>query len=318
MIEDIFTFDIHGHIEGTIPAIVKKFKKASSKDVKLGDFAKANLNGAVISVIGDINSFRLIKTNQYAYTLKKINNIKTLLPPNYKLILEKYDFARITKDSKLFLLGIEGCDFIERDIMRIENVYQKGVRLMTLIHFSNNSIGKRCMNFKGKEEKTGEGLSEFGKEVVKKLNSIGIVIDLAHCNENTIFDVTKITSKPVIVSHTGPRSLQDFPRYISDKAIKEIAKSGGIIGLWFFKKGKLGIQNLEQFTQYAKYLKKLIGTKHIAIGTDINGVLENMQGYNNIFDYEKVFQALKDGGFSIDEIENIAGLNFFNVLSKIM
>jgi membrane dipeptidase len=167
--------------------------------------------------------------------------LEKMIPDDFVVIRSTDDFNEkiiSTPDPyfRAFVLGIEGGDFIETDLNRLDEVFNRGVRLMTLVHFSNNTIGHRCMDLEGKENDSSKGLTDFGENVVKKMNTLGMIIDLAHCNEKTANDVIDLSKKPVVASHTGPRALQDFPRYISDDLMLRISENGGVVGIWpFFK-----------------------------------------------------------------------------------
>ncbi|HWP68954.1 MAG TPA: membrane dipeptidase, partial [Rectinemataceae bacterium] len=131
-----------------------------------------------------------------------------------------------------------------------------------------------------------------------------------HADDETINDALAASVAPMICSHTGPRSLQDFPRYLPDDLMLEIARAGGLVGLWPFFSGGRGVPDLRTFAEYAAHCADLIGPDHLAIGSDINGVPGNMAGYRNLFDSAKIITVLSERGFSDQEVAGIAGLNF--------
>lgn len=139
-----------------------------------------------------------------------------------------------------------------------------------------------------------------------------MIIDLAHADEETAFATLDASTSPPICSHTGPRALQEFLRYISDELMKSIAKAGGLIGLWLFYSKKVGIPDLETFGNYAAYCASIVGPEHLSIGSDINGVPGNSSGYRNPFDAPQLLKALAAKGFSAAEIQGIAGGNFLD------
>lgn len=116
-----------------------------------------------------------------------------------------------------------------------------------------------------------------------------MIIDLAHADEKTTLAVLEASTKPPICIHTGPRALQDFPRYISGELMKKIAEAGGLIGLWLFHSKEYGISDFETFGNYAAHCASVVGPAHLSIGTDINGVRGNAAGYQNLFDAPKLF-----------------------------
>ena len=132
-----------------------------------------------------------------------------------------------------------------------------------------------------------------------------------------IFDVIKISNQPVMVSHTGARSIQDFSRYLTDEEIIAISQKGGLIGLWpFYFRGK-GMKDMEDFIAHAKYIKKLVSVENIALETDANGLPGAMKGYKfekNIFNIEK---SLLNAGFDKKETSKIMGDNIIDFLKNI-
>jgi microsomal dipeptidase-like Zn-dependent dipeptidase len=317
IIEDIVYFDIHGHKEKLLPPVLRLLSPGRiPRDVKLSQLKGTGVNGFIVCAIGDPNSFKKNKTDPFKYVIKQLNNIKKTIARAGGVIAATADELEkgIADGKKTFVLGIEGGDFIAEDLTRLSFVYDEGVRVLIPMHYSKNLIGSISFGWRGRivpvEEQTG--LTQFGKELIGYANNLGMIIDLAHADEKTIADVVKITARPVMCSHTGPRSLQDFPRYISDDALKAIAETGGLIGLWpFLYRGK-GMKDLDSFVQFSGYIADLIGVEHLALGTDINGVPGNMKGYENLNDAFILIKTLSERGFNEEELKMIAGGNFLN------
>ncbi len=323
LLEKNFYFDIHGHKEKLLPRFYKIIKLGKvPKDIKLRELKYTNVNGFIVCAIGDPNSFKILKVDPFKSVKFQIKDIKNKILTTGGTLAKSYaDFEQAIKNHRsVFVLGIEGGDFIENNLERLEYVFNEGVRLLVPVHFSRNTLGSIALGFGNRTIPQSEhtGLTELGRKMVKRANDLGMIIDLSHADEKTLFDITEITTKPVICSHTGPRSLQNYPRYISDKAIKKIASTGGVIGMWPFFDGKWGIPNINTFIDYARHLKQLIGPKHLAIGTDINGVPGNMEGYKNLYDSYKIIQALLKAGYTPEEIKSVIGLNFLRVFKEVV
>jgi len=131
------------------------------------------------------------------------------------------------KNQKISLpMGIENGSAIGKEIKNLKVFFDKGIRYITLTHAKNNQI---CDSSYDKERKWG-GLSEFGKKLIYEMNNIGMMIDVSHVSDDAFFDIMKITSKPVIASHSSPRSLTPgFERNVSDEMIKLISENNGVI-----------------------------------------------------------------------------------------
>jgi len=135
------------------------------------------------------------------------------------------DIYRIVdQDKHAILIGMENGYPIGRNINLIKEYYKLGARYITLSHMSNNDI---CDS--STDEPEHDGLSEFGVEVVRKMNNLGIIVDVSHISDDSFYDVIKISRAPVIASHSSVRSLCDHPRNMSDEMIKTLADNGGVI-----------------------------------------------------------------------------------------
>lgn len=317
-----FIFDFHGHKDKFIPKSIRLLNlKHFPKDISAQDMLQTGVNGFIICALGDPNTFSVHKVDSYVSVLKQIEEIKNWIAKAGGVIAKSEEeiFQANSEGKPVFVLGIEGGDFLEGEIYRLDNIYQIGVRVLLPFHYSNNCLGSVCMGWGGKiiPESENIGLSQFGEKVIKRAQELGIFIDLAHASEKAIFKTANISKFPIICSHTGPRFLQDFPRYISKEAIKAIADTGGIVGMWaFYNKGK-GVKDLLVFVDYIKYVADLVGVEYIGIGTDINGVPQNTNGYKNLFDYHKIAYHLLNSGFIKEEVKKIMGDNFLNLLNNI-
>jgi len=325
--------DIHIHSSKMIPFPVKilynfQHRKTLLPPFHLKNMKKIGLNFAIINGIGDPmlnrvyslkNNFQGLK-NQIKKLVKELNKFDNIVYENFESI-EK----GIKEEKPVCFLAIEGADFLENKIDRLQEIYDLGIRGLGLVHFSDNCIGKIntdivTMVVKARIneiEETKGGLSDFGREVVKEMNKLHMEIDLAHASSEMLFDVLKISNHPVLVSHTGARSIQDFSRYLTDEEIIAISQKGGLIGLWpFYFRGK-GMKVMDDFIEHANYLKKLVSVDNIAIGTDANGLPGAMQGYKYEKDIFNIEKSLLNAGFDEKETSKIMGDNIIDFLRKI-
>lgn len=139
----------------------------------------------------------------------------------------KEDIQKNTDNGLIsILLGIENASAIQKDFHLLEDFWNKGVRYITLTHSQDNLAGDSCTG-----QGTWGGLSPFGKELVREMNQMGMLIDLAHSSDNTIKDVLDITSAPVAYTHGCCRALCSHPRNLSDELISGVAETGGVVGM---------------------------------------------------------------------------------------
>ena len=151
-------------------------------------------------------------------------------PNDLMLAYSTSDIRRAKKQKKIAaLMGIEGGHAIEDSLMALRDFYRLGIRYMTLTHNNTNNWADACC-----DTAKHNGLSDFGKEVVREMNRIGMLVDISHVSDKTMSDVLDISTAPVIASHSSARALGDRPRNIPDDLLKRIAKNGGVVMVNFF------------------------------------------------------------------------------------
>jgi membrane dipeptidase len=220
------------------------------------------------------------------------------------------------------LLGVEGADAVGDDVDRVDEWAAQGVRVVTIVHLGDNQIGRTCMPWQRYVtparlpvgRRVDEGLSPFGARVVERMNAVGIVVDLAHADPRTIFDVVDRTTAPVVATHSGARARQNFARFLSDDEVRAIASTGGAVGLWPYNHRGRGVRDTADLIGHARHVAELVGAQHLCIGTDMNGVPGLMEGYRGETDLPVVTDALLADGFTEPEVEGILGRNFLRVL----
>lgn len=166
-------------------------------------------------------------------------------------------------------------------------------------HFFDNEFGGSAHG------ENGAGLTEFGKTAVKRMNELGIFIDLAHSSPAIVDDVLAITSEPVIISHTGVRAVLDSQRNLSDEQIQKIAANGGIIGIAFFDMA-VGTPELPNIIASIKHVRDLVGVQFAALGSDYDG---SVAVPFDITGLPLIVEGLMNAGFSEEEIRAVMGEN---------
>ncbi|MFK5973332.1 MAG: dipeptidase [Flavobacteriaceae bacterium] len=195
-------------------------------------------------------------------------------------------------------LGIEGAHCLEGKLENVQRLYDEGVRMMAPTHFFDNELGGSAHGI------STEGLTDFGKAVIDKMNQLGIIIDLSHVSPKMIDDILDRSTKPVLVSHTGVRGTKDSPRNLSDVHIKRIAALDGLIGIAFFKGAING--EIKDIVEAMKYVRDLVGIRHIALGSDFDGAATTPIDVTGL---PFIVQELMDQGFSKTGIRAIMGEN---------
>lgn len=183
---------------------------------------------------------------------------------------EFQDFLNLRKKNKKHVasfLGAEGGHCLEGNIENVEKLYNMGVRMLGPTHFFDNELGGSAHGIeKG-------GLTDFGKDVIKKMDELNMIIDIAHSSDQIINDIIKLTNSPIISSHTGVDGTCDSPRNLSDKQLRAIANSDGLVGIAFFNEAVCGA-NIPNIVKAMRYTINLIGAEYVALGSDFDGTVD--------------------------------------------
>lgn len=219
------------------------------------------------------------------------------------------DLAKLKKAGKIgAILATEGADFLEQKGERIEAAHAAGIRSIGLVHYHVNDIGdiQTAAPVHG-------GLTDFGREAVKEMNRLGIVIDLAHARFETARDAAELSSQPVLISHSfiADKDIQ-HPRLLSVDHAKLIAETGGLVGAW---PSGVGNSNFTKFIDRVLRLVDLIGVDHVGLGTDMDA------NYRPVFtNYRQLphFPAsLQERGMNDEEIGKVLGGNFMRIFTEV-
>ena len=223
------------------------------------------------------------------------------------------DLKRLKKENKkAIFIGIENGYGLGKDIRNVQKFADMGVTYITLSHNGDNDICDAAVRSK----KEHNGLSEYGKEVVREMNRLGIMVDISHTSEKTSFDVLEISQYPIIASHSSAKTLCDHPRNISDKLMQAIAKKGGVIQVClytaFLKKG--GKATVKDAVNHIDHIVKTVGIDHVGIGSDFDGGggLKDLKAVNEM---PQITIELLRRGYSEEAIAKIWGGNLLRVMN---
>ena len=215
------------------------------------------------------------------------------------------------KGVKSVVKGIENGYAIGLDIDNIDRFRSRGVAYMTLCHNGDNDI---CDSHKGNHEHNG--LSEFGKRVVERMNKVGMMVDLSHASEKSFWDALECSSKPIICSHSSSRALCDHTRNLTDEQMRALAQSGGVAQVCmysgFLKKEEDA--TVEDALRHIMHMIDVMGVDHVGIGSDFDGG-GGIPGLENASWFISLTGRLIAQGLSDQDLSLIWGRNFLNVWS---
>ena len=240
-----------------------------------------------------------------------------------KLVLKASDVpAALDADTPPgAILAIEGGDALKGNPDTVNEFFGLGVRMITLIHYRNNELGDTMKMYRTLYPgPLSNGLTPSGRKVVERMQDLGMVIDVAHANTNTLKQIGEVSSKPLIDSHTNPCAIEDpleCGRSRTWKDMELVAKTGGVICTWPMGYTRGGTARVT-FLDWAKEIlemKKRLGMEHVGLGTDGGGNLPSfIEGYWDICDSPKLVKAMQEVGLTNDEIAAYMGGNVYRVL----
>jgi membrane dipeptidase len=202
----------------------------------LARFKEAGVDVQIFSVWCDGNM-----QNPYQFANREMDTLDAVISRNPDKIVLVRNYAELKKALKqqklAAMFGVEGGHMIESDLTKLDKIYARGARYMTLTWNNSNPWATSAMDETLKKDslsKAHKGLTDFGREVIKRMNTLGIMVDLSHVGEQTFWDAINTTTKPVIVSHSNAYALCPAFRNLKDEQIKAVAKNGGVIDLNFY------------------------------------------------------------------------------------
>ena len=224
-------------------------------------------------------------------------------PDQIELATSARDIRRIVGQHKIAaVLTVEGGHQIDNDLSVLRMYRRMGILSMTLTHFRNNDWADSST-----DKPEHNGLTEFGKQVVREMNSIGMIVDISHVSDKTFYDALEVTTKPVIASHSSCRSLSEVPRNMTDDMLRALARNRGVVGVNF------AASFLNQ--QDADELKKTVSSEN-AMQPNLMGAALDQFAAKEYFDGKEphLGQAtVEDAAACIDHVVKVAGIDHVGI-----
>lgn len=261
-------------------------------------------------------------------------------PNRFLLALKTDDFLTAKQTNRMaVMLNFQNSSMLEGDVDNIDVLYEMGMRCFQLTYNSRNLVGD------GSTERTNAGLSDFGLEVVARMNSLGILVDVSHSGKQTTMDAIHFSEKPIAFTHTMCESLRpEHPRAKEDVALKALADKGGVAGmaaLGYFLGKKPGVETtIETYVDHIDHAVKVMGIDHVGLATDfpVRGIAswatrENwyeprLKNFKPVYDvqwpswipeldgpdrFRNLLPVLDRRGYSTGDMEKLLGLNWMRL-----
>ena len=239
------------------------------------------------------------------YYASKSNGKLTLIRTSGDLA-EFIERRKTDPEQTAALLALEGLQVLENDYANLQLIFDRGYRMGGLTHFFDNEVAGSAHGLKK------GGLTELGKKVVRRMEELGMIIDLAHVSPRAADQVLSMVKRPIVVSHTGVKATCPGPRNLSDEQIRRIAANGGLIGIGYWK-GAICKLDVHSIVRAMSHVKKLVGVDNLALGSDFDG--------STLVPFDTsglalITEGLLQADFTAEEIGKIMGGNTIRVLLK--
>lgn len=233
--------------------------------------------------------------------------------------VQKQSWKKKGKSEILYgILTVEEGGVLNSRMERLDELYDRGIRLMTLTWNYANCIGSPNSRNPAVMK---EGLTEFGINVIEQMNNKGMIIDVSHLSDGGFWDCIRCSRAPIVASHSNARALCRHPRNLSDGMLRALGRKGGVVGVNFYSSflRETGRAQLSDLVLHIRHIFNCAGEDAVALGTDFDGFdpADCPADVDSVLDVEKVLFSLKKAGFTEKQTEKIARENIKRIIGDV-
>ena len=307
--------DAHAHYPGDLSTV--------SEGYTFDAIHNANISATSFAVLGD----RTSGDGPYANALEGIKIVTGFESDGLVKIVRQPSDIPLQPNAEgpiPIILAIEGGNAIGTELKRLDKFYKMGVRMITLVHGTysvsgDNQIGNDMRRHSSSDKNDG-GLTNFGYQVVDRMNRLGMVIDVAHASTQTLLDVASCTRAPIIDSHTSMLppdiTVRNAGRQRLYSDAEAIVETGGVVCTYPLYDPTYSRSTLEDWVEEIKLFKSYFGIRHIGLGTDSGGGVPKMPEWTGIGSVRDLEAAMRSGGLGTFQISAFMSLNFLRVFAR--
>lgn len=318
--ERAFVMDLHNDVLEVISATNFQYDiglRHSTNHTDLPRMKDGGLDAQLFSVWIDPNANSA--GTYYMRGMQYLDSLSAQIKRNAPLmaLTTKADSVlQLTQQGKTVgVLMLEGGHCLQDDIQNLKNFYEKGVRCMTITWNNSTSWAVSASDSRS----ATVGLSDFGKQVIRTMDSLGMIIDISHVGKKTIVDILETSARPIVATHSGCATLRDHSRNLTDDQIRAIAQRGGVIGVVFYPTflSTSSTVSIDTVVKHIDYIKNLVGVDYIALGSDFDGIGTTPVGLEDVSKFPALTNALLRRGYSRSDVRKILGGNFLRVFKSV-
>lgn len=265
---------------------------------------------------------RLLRPHRYARfvlaALETLEHICARESASIALARSPEELSAIVASGRIAaIVAIEGAHALQGDLALLDTFYRHGVRLITLTWNNSNELADAAAD----PNKPHYGLSPLGFKALRRMNELGIIVDISHASAETFADVIDSSRAPVIASHSGVAALCSRTRNLTDDQLRAIARTGGVVGVIFYPvclRDDKENASLSDVLDQLEYVRNLVGSDHVALGSDFDGLMGPAPtGLEDATCFPAITAGLRQRGWSDSDIRKTLGENFLRVWQDI-
>jgi membrane dipeptidase len=277
---------------------------------------------------------KYVSSNQSANrALQMIDTVKQDIiaryPETFQLALTADDILKAHKKHKIAaLMGLEGGHAMEDSPRLLRDYYRLGIRYMTLTHTNTNNWADSSGDMDKQDVAHHNGLTPLGKDIVREMNRLGMMVDISHVADKTFYDALEISQAPLIASHSSARAITNAPRNMTDDMLRALARKGGVVQVNFFcsfinQKPADAPKNaqvhayLTDVVAHIDHIRQVAGIDAIGIGSDFDGISCAPEGLEDVSKFPNLTRALLEKGYTSSDIKKIYGGNTLRLMRQV-
>ena len=316
LLDEVLSVDLHAH-PALIPSLASTSVSGHGKAIASGKvgalFLAAVADSPVLALRpnGGVYAFRQPQAGElFASTWRQLDFLTRSEPQlGLRPVLSGRDLgATAAAHGRGAILAVEGCDFLEGRIERVQAAYDRGVRSLQLVHYRVSELGDIQT-----EKAVHNGLTPFGRDVVREMNRLRMLIDLAHATFDVVKGAVEVSDQPMLISHTNIQDVTSLSRFVSVEHARLVTDRGGVIGAWPISIRPAGLAAL---IEHIARLVDAVGVEHVGIGTDMDGIGRSAV-FSDYDDWPDIPTGLLARGFNREDVAKIMGGNARRLLEAV-
>lgn len=308
---------VDAHVDTPLKMVESNIGLAGNNaEVDIPKLRAGGVDVVIFSIFVSPYRYAKVARSQADFMIKSLKQQVTANSKNIQLAYSFGDLQRIHEQGKIAgIIGLEGADPLEGKLTNLDYFYKQGVRYIGLTWSTHTALADSSSG-----PPKWNGLSPLGKQVVERMNELGMVVDVSHLSDKSFYDVLKTSKAPVMASHSSARALQPSPRNLNDDMLRNLAKNGGVVGAIFYPpflaKGPTSTQTV---VDHIDHMVKVAGIGAVGLGSDFDGLdIKPPVGLENASKFPNITAELRKRGYSDEDIRKVLGGNLMRVFEQVL